>query len=301
MCRVVRKRSVIAQVNFREYGEDMGRTIRVLGSDACYGIVRSGFRAAENLVNAGRYDRLSQMFRTCVPLQADDPLTIETFFFSLKSSFEAEMFGQASPDSVGRMCDELVADPSDSALEVLVNFFERRYGFLDCLPFDFESSIANSMYEAVDAPNNAELGIRQHFYQLCTEFGWFLTSSTGDSPFGTRITYRYFIETCRAVFGDWIDQDVVYEGVRITNLHFGADDPRVTNVVYVTAEFDPTRFVSITNYTNLQANAFVVQGALSSFDWMAESENDSEDLQRVRREIVRYVRGWIEGGMIGTK
>ncbi|XP_052890395.1 putative serine protease K12H4.7 [Anopheles moucheti] len=291
--------SVIAQVNFREFGEDMGRTIRALGSDECYGIVRSGFRAAENLVNAGRYDRLSQLFRTCVPLQADDPLTIETFFFSLKSSFEAEMFSQI--DSVGRMCDELVADPADSALEVLANFVERRYGLLDCVPYDFESSIANSMYEAVDAPNNADFGIRQYLYQLCTEFGWFLTSSTGDSPFGTRITYRYFIENCRAVFGDWIDQDVVYEGVRITNLHFGADDPRVTKVVYVTAEFDPTRFLTLTNYTNLQANAFVVQGALSAFDWMPESETDSEDLLRVRREIVGYVRGWLEGGLIGTK
>uniref|UniRef100_A0A1Y9IVY9 Prolylcarboxypeptidase n=1 Tax=Anopheles minimus TaxID=112268 RepID=A0A1Y9IVY9_9DIPT len=293
--------SVIARVNFSEYGEDMGETIRVLGHDDCYGIVWRGFRTAENLIDAGLYGRLTEMFRTCVPLQADDPLTIETFFYGLKSSFEAEMYGQASPDSVRHMCDELMADPADTALEVLANFFERRYGSFDCVPFDFESNIASSMYEEVGAPNNADYGIRQRLYQLCTEFGWFLTSSTGDSPFGTRITYRYFIDTCRAVFGEWIDQDVVYDGVRLTNLHFGADDPRVTNVVYVNAQFDPTRFVSITEYNNLQANAFVIEGAVVTLDWMPESVTDSEDLRRIRQEIVAYVRGWVEGIMIGGR
>uniref|UniRef100_A0A1S4GJ94 Prolylcarboxypeptidase n=1 Tax=Anopheles gambiae TaxID=7165 RepID=A0A1S4GJ94_ANOGA len=285
--------SVIARVDFAEYGEDMGETIRTLGHDDCYGIVWRGFRTAENLIDAGLYGRLSEMFRTCVPLRADDPLTIETFFYGLKSSFEAEMFGQASPDSVTRMCAELLADPAETALEVLANFFERRYGAFDCVPFDFESNIASALDEEVGVPNNADFGIRQRTYQLCTEFGWFLTSSSGGSPFGTRITYRYFIDTCRAVFGEWIDQSVVYDGVRLTNLHFGADDPRVTNVVYVNAQHDPTRFVSLTDYTNLLANAFVIKGAVVSLDWMAETPLDSEDLLRVREEIVGYVVSWL--------
>uniref|UniRef100_A0A1Y9H2E9 Prolylcarboxypeptidase n=1 Tax=Anopheles dirus TaxID=7168 RepID=A0A1Y9H2E9_9DIPT len=287
--------SVIARVNFNEYGEDMGDTIRTLGHDDCYGVVWRGFRTAENLIDAGLYGRVSELFRTCEPLRADDPLTIETFFYGLKSSIEAEMFGQASPDSVGRMCDELLADPAETALEVLAHFFERRYAPFECVPFDFESNIASALYEEVGSPNNAEYGIRQRLYQLCTEFGWFLTSATGDSPFGTRITYRYFIDTCRAVFGDWIDQELVYDGVRLTNLHFGADDPRVTSVVYVNARYDPTRMVSITEYTNLQANAFVIEDAVVALDWMPDAGSDSEALRRVRREIEMYVRGWLHG------
>uniref|UniRef100_A0A240PPQ2 Prolylcarboxypeptidase n=1 Tax=Anopheles epiroticus TaxID=199890 RepID=A0A240PPQ2_9DIPT len=293
--------SVIARANFAEYGKDMGETIRTLGSDECYGVVWRGFRTAENLMDAGLYGLLTEMFRTCVPLRADDPLTIETFFFGLKGSFEAEMFGQASADSVTRMCDDLLADQADTALHVLANLFERRYGVFDCVPFDFESSVASALDEEVGVPNNAEYGIRQRLYQLCTEFGWFVTSATGDSPFGTRITYRYFIDTCRAAFGEWIDQEVVYEGVRLTNVHFGADDPRVTNVLYVNAQYNPTRLVSITNYTNLQANAFLIEGEVAAFDWMADAEIDSEDLRRVKREIVGYVTSWLGSGIVPVK
>ncbi|XP_053670596.1 putative serine protease K12H4.7 [Anopheles nili] len=292
--------SVVARVNFNEYGEDMGDTIRELGDDDCYGIVWRGFRTAENLVDAGMYGRLSEMFRSCVPLSGVDLLMVETFFYMLKSSLEAEMFGQANPASVRQMCAELTADPADTALEVLANFFHRRYAVLDCVPFDFESSVVSALIEQPDAVENAEYGIRARMYQLCTEFGWFLTSASGDSPFGTRITYRYFIETCRSVFGDWIDQEVVYEGVRLTNLGFGADDPRVTNVLYVNAQYDPTRLVSITSYSNLQANAFVIDGAVVALDWMADSDFDSDDLRRVRREIETYVRGWVDGGLIGS-
>ena len=79
----------------------------------------------------------------------------------------------------------------------------------------------------------------------------------------------------------------------MTNLHFGADDPRVTNVVYVNAQYDPTRFVSLTDYTNLLANAFVIKDAVVSLDWMAGTPLDSEDLLRVREEIVGYVMSWL--------
>ncbi|XP_052871243.1 putative serine protease K12H4.7, partial [Anopheles cruzii] len=282
--------SVIARVNFPEYGEDLGNTIRRLADDGCFGTIWRGFRTAENLIDAGLYGRVSEMFRTCEPLAADDPLTVETFFYGLKTSIEQEMFGEANPQSVVRMCQELASDSADTDLEVLANFFARRYAPFDCVALDFESNIASALYEDVGVPVNAELGVRQRLYQLCTEFGWFLTSSTsGDSPFGTRITYRYFIDTCRAVFGDWIDQEIVYDGVRLTNLHFGADDPRVTNALYVNAEFDPSRFVSITSYTNTNANAFVIDGALIAMDWLSPSDGDSDDLRLIKEEIKEYV------------
>ncbi|XP_058055617.1 putative serine protease K12H4.7 [Anopheles bellator] len=285
---------VIARVNFPEYGEDLGNTIRRLADDECFGTIWRGFRTAENLIDAGLYGRVSEMFRTCEPLAADDPLTVETFFYGLKTSIEQEMFGEANPQSVVRMCQELASDSAETDLEVLANFFARRYAPFDCIALDFESNIASAMYEEVGVPVNAELGIRQRLYQVCTEFGWFLTSSTSsNSPFGTRITYRYFIDTCRAVFGDWIDQEVVYDGVRLTNLHFGADDPRVTNALYVNAELDPNRLVSITSYRNQNANAFVVHGELASMDWQSQSDADSDDLRRIKDEIKEYVFSWL--------
>uniref|UniRef100_A0A182IUD0 Prolylcarboxypeptidase n=1 Tax=Anopheles atroparvus TaxID=41427 RepID=A0A182IUD0_ANOAO len=288
--------SVIARVNFNEYGEDIGNTIRTFGHDDCYGVIWRGFRTAENLLDAGLYGRISELFRSCEPLQASDPLSVETFFFALKGSFEAEMFGQATYESVTRMCAELEADPADTALEVLANFFERRYADFDCIPYDFESNVASSLYEEVGVPTNAEFGIRQRLYQLCTEFGWFLTSASGDSPFGTRVTYRYFIDTCRAAFGDWITQEIVYEGVRLTNLHYGADDPRVTNVLYVNAEFDPTRLVSITNYTNVLANAFVIDQAVVALDWLPPNDSDPEAIKLIQREIEGYINLWVSNG-----
>uniref|UniRef100_A0A182IQ52 Uncharacterized protein n=1 Tax=Anopheles atroparvus TaxID=41427 RepID=A0A182IQ52_ANOAO len=140
---------------------------------------------------------------------------------------------------------------------------------------------------------NVEGGVRQRLYQLCTEFGWFLTSSSGASPFGTRITYRYFIDYCRVAFGDWITQEVVYDGVRLTNLHYGADDPSVTNVVYVNAEFDPTRLISITNYTIVLANAFIIDRAVVALEWMSPNENDPAAIKLIHREIEGYINLWL--------
>uniref|UniRef100_A0A1I8JUL4 Prolylcarboxypeptidase n=1 Tax=Anopheles funestus TaxID=62324 RepID=A0A1I8JUL4_ANOFN len=286
--------TVRATVNFEEFTEDFGNTIRIKGSDECYNSIFRAFHTAENLLDAGLTETVSDIFNTCDPIDADSPLQVQLFLHLMVLSLEISMFEDFNIENVARVCETLTDDQYDTPMQALAAYLQDRYDDIrDCFDLSFENFISILGDESLDAVQNQQYGLRQLNYHICTEFGYFQTAASPYQPFGSKVTYDLFLEECAAVFGEWLSSDVLYDGVRLTNFHFGATDPRITNVLYTNGGIDPFRHVSITEYTNLLANARVTPAAFYTEDIRAISGFDSEEMLETKHMAEEYIITWL--------
>ncbi|XP_052889979.1 putative serine protease K12H4.7 [Anopheles moucheti] len=285
---------VRATANFEEFAEEVGIIIRNRAGAQCYNRIFQAFHTAQNLIDAGVTELISEMFNTCDPVDTTQPLEIELFFYAMMLSLEAAMVEDLDADNINRVCDVITDEQYDTGLEGLANFLVERYSDArECFDLSLENFVQYLTDPAIDAPANVQFGLRQATYQDCTEFGYFETTSSPNQPFGNRVTYDLFLAECQAGYGDFLTQEVVYEGIRLTNFHFGSTDPRTTNVLFTSAEIDPLRAVSITEYTNLLANARVTPGAFITQDIMSISGLDSEELLETKHMAEQYISTWL--------
>ncbi|XP_058448626.1 putative serine protease K12H4.7 [Malaya genurostris] len=285
---------VEARLNFMEYAFEIGEVIREYGSDDCYSTIWRGFRTGENLIDSGLSSTISNVFNTCLPVNGDDTLDVESFFYNLKEAFQSAILqSPQTTESTEKLCHELGNSTGQTDLHVLAEWAVNRYYYLDCLPFDFATSI--EVFRNIDknVPQNRIVGLRQRMFQFCTEFGWFLTGDFPDQPFGYRVTINFFLGFCQSVYGDWLTGDVVEDGVHLTNLHFGGQNPHITKVLFTNGGLDPMRDISITDYHQSQANAIVIPGYFNSPDLNSISGYNSPQLIQAKHDIQMYIESWL--------
>ncbi|XP_052867836.1 putative serine protease K12H4.7 [Anopheles cruzii] len=285
---------VRATSSFPEFAEDVGQLIRSYGGDECYNRIFQAFHTAQNLLDAGQTTLLSNMFNTCDPINVSDPIEVELFFFAMMLSLEAAMVEDLEIESLERVCNALTSTQFDTGLDALSNLLMDRYADArECFDLSFENFVRYLTDEDIEAEQNLEYGLRQSNYHDCTEFGLFPTLSSANQPFGDRVTYALFLAECQAAFGEWLTQEVVFDGVRLTNFHFGATDPRTTNVLFTHGARDPIRHLGITSYTNLLANARVTPGEFLGADIVSISGFDSEELLETKHMAEEYIVTWL--------
>ncbi|KFB38638.1 hypothetical protein ZHAS_00006026 [Anopheles sinensis] len=286
--------TVRATVNFNEFVEDFGNTIRIKGSTECHNAIFRAFHTAENLLDAGRTDIVSSMFNTCDDIDPENSLQVELFLHLMVLSLELSMFDDYDLENFERVCDQLTDDQYDTPMEALAAFLKNRYAEIrECFDLSFENFISILGETDIDAPQNLEYGLRQLNYHVCTEFGYFQTAQSPYQPFGSKVTYDLFLQECEAVFGEWLTEDIIYEGVRLTNFHYGATDPRTTNVLFTNGGIDPFRHVSITEYQNLLANARVTPAAFFTEDIRSISGYDSAEMLETKNMAEQYITSWL--------
>ncbi|XP_058824144.1 putative serine protease K12H4.7 [Topomyia yanbarensis] len=285
---------VDARFNFKEYAFEIGEVIRTHGSDDCFSTIWRGFRTGENLFDSGLSTTVTELFNTCAPVNTEDQLDIETFFYNVKEGLQSAILQSPQrPESTETLCHELGNSTAQTDLHVLAEWIANHYSNLDCLPFDFNTTVQAHQNIEITAPENSVLGLRQRIYQFCTEFGWFLTADSADQPFGYRVTMNFFLNFCRAVYGDWVSSEVVVDGVHLTNMHFGGKNPRVTSALFTNGGLDPIRDISITEYHQAQSGAIVIPGYFNSPDLNSISGYDSPALLEAKHEIQMYIESWL--------
>ncbi|XP_001659437.2 putative serine protease K12H4.7 [Aedes aegypti] len=284
-----------ARFNFKEYAEEVGELIRDYGSNECYSQIWRAFRTAENLIDAGLGSTVSELFNTCEPIVTDDitMLDVETFFWHVKTALQRGVLDEQDTDTTNELCERLNNSTEATDLQTIANWVHEFYDFLDCMPFDFDAAIDAHQYVDPKVPENAVYGLRQRTYQLCTEFGWFLTADSHDQPFGYRVSMYFFLNVCRAVYGDWLNSQVVYDGVHLTNMHFGGQNPRISNVFFTNGGLDPVRDVSITEYYLAGSGATVIPGYFGSEDLHSISGYNSPEMLEAKHTVHAFIESWL--------
>lgn len=71
----------------------------------------------------------------------------------------------------------------------------------ECMIIDYEYTIESERETEWNA-TAVEVGYRQFSYQLCSQIGWFHSSTSPDQPFGSNFPVDVFHEACEAIFGE---------------------------------------------------------------------------------------------------
>ncbi|XP_001659436.2 putative serine protease K12H4.7 [Aedes aegypti] len=282
-----------ARFNFKEYAMEIGELIRDYGTNECYSQIWRAFRTAENLMDAGLANTVTDLFNTCERVDTETMLDVETFFYNVKEALQRAILSEQDTETTEELCENLNNSTEATDLHTIANWIEDFYYYLDCMPFDFDTTVAAHQFEEIGYPENAILGLRQRVYQFCTEFGWFLTADSPDQPFGYRVTMYFFLNFCRSVFGDWVTSEVVADGVHLTNMHFGGKNPRISNVLFTNGALDPVRDVGITEYKQPSSDAIVIPGYFNSPDLNSISGYNSPELLEAKHLIHKYVELWV--------
>ncbi|EAA43688.5 AGAP004015-PA [Anopheles gambiae str. PEST] len=289
--------TVLASFDFQEHAGDIGEMIRRFGGNECYSMIWVAFRTAQYLIDAGLDQTVTSLLNTCEPIEPGKLLDVETLFYHLKLAIQEAMLGQQSTAKIRDVCEAMMNSTEETALHDLAGWLNVYYANLPCNPFDFDTNMEAAQVLQPGAPENALLGLRQTQYQACTEFGWFRTTDLDEQPFGDRVTMHFFLSACRALFGEWVTDAVIYEGVRLTNLHYGGQDPRSTNVLFTNGEFDPNRLVSITSYINPLSYAYVVPNEFLYSEIYSIAEEDSTELVTIKQSIQSFIGLWLGDGL----
>ena len=234
---------VDARMNFPEYFEAIGEDLQNFGSESCYRRIWRAFRTMENLIEGGRSEVLDEMFHLCHPINVTNSLDVEHFFQMLSEAVSVGIIN-GGYTYVEDLCEWVTDNDITNDLVAFSEWFMVEHRSPGCFGTTFQEVIefhAESEWNVLGVLT----GRRQFQYLLCTEYGWFTTTSSDNQPFGSQITVNYFTELCRQVFGEWISEDNIRENTERTNVVFGGSRPVITNAFFTNGGLDPHRSINV--------------------------------------------------------
>ncbi|KAJ8705926.1 hypothetical protein PYW07_010703 [Mythimna separata] len=143
---------LLAQENFPEYLEVVAEAIREQGGETCLNNIEEAMRQLVVLVNStAGANQVSEMFKTCTPLQAGIPLDVATFFwYGITETFAGLVQG-ASPGDIPAACVKLNDTSVASHVQRLANYITSDSWNQPCIETRYTQVVANHRNTSFDA------------------------------------------------------------------------------------------------------------------------------------------------------
>ncbi|XP_065208204.1 putative serine protease F56F10.1 isoform X2 [Planococcus citri] len=138
-------------------------------------------------------------------------------------------------------------------------------------------------------------GERQWNYQLCTEFGFYQTSSKSSDLFGAHIPSKYFTKSCEDVFGPEFNETRLNHGIYRTNTMYGGKKINVGNLVFVHGSNDPWKALGVTHVPkNAPYEIILINGTAHCGDIDPYEDGDKEELKEAQNKIKTILQSWLQ-------
>lgn len=189
--------TVVAIKDYGAYLTNVAEDIRVIGGQECYHNTELAFNRMEQLYGSGSYAELEAVFNVCDPFTPGDMIEGSVFFAGYSLTL-GTIIRYSHQFGVESLCGYY--ENHDDPMVALGSFLGAFFGD-ECVPISGYSQLtifANVTWESFAHVN----GMRQITYQFCREFGWYVSSSGGNHPFGNRFPIELFQQQCQYVFGD---------------------------------------------------------------------------------------------------
>lgn len=121
----------------------------------------------------------------------------------------------------------------DDDVSAVVNFVLKAFDYPPCIEISY-NSVIKEMSNVTDFS-----GIRQWFYQSCSEFGWYPTSGSQNQPFGSKFPLDLYTSICAELFGKEYSYPLIETYIAETNKLLGGRNPNVSNVYMIKGQLDP--------------------------------------------------------------
>lgn len=276
--------AVYDQFQFKELS---GAVYRHIGGNTCYNHIQSGFAQMEDMVYNGRQNELREWFHICN--EFEDDLDIH-MFFSLTSEVFSLLAQFDQITNVAGVCELLDNGSHASSAEGIAAVFVYVIDELggedeECIDIDYEAVVEGERQTQWDEPVVA-FGLRQYTYQLCTQLGWYHSSTSNFQPFGSSFPAYFRHQACGDIF-DFYSRELGVANFARFNTVRGGLNPGASNVFYTHGQLDPTRTVGVQTTFEESSPVLVINGASQGNDLGPSSEDDSADLTEAR-EVIRY-------------
>ncbi|XP_043940170.1 thymus-specific serine protease-like [Protopterus annectens] len=223
---------VRAEMDFTGYNKVVSQSLSdpvVGGSPKCRRATAEAFHIVEQMVNDGKFAQLTEDYMACEQLTSED---CAEFVSDLADIFMgAVQYNKEAPTyNIAKFCN-IMSNKSlgttYSRLIVAVKQYMEDMS-LHCMDYSYKKSLAdlrNTTFSPVG------VGLRQWYYQTCTEFGYYQTCEDESCPFSRLMTLEAQLDICSKVFG--IDPKSVEQAVKFTNEYYGADHPKSSRIIFV--------------------------------------------------------------------
>ncbi|XP_037043766.1 putative serine protease K12H4.7 isoform X2 [Bradysia coprophila] len=275
-------------VDFDQFKVATGAAFRNVGGDSCYDAMDLGFDRVQEMVDADQWDELTEAFYLCDPLEPEDLphlFSIVAEIYAIQPQFSDEYTMEQTCATI-----EEAGSTVESIAHVILAFIDPAAG--QCFNIDYDDIIENERRTEWDAPAVLS-GYRQWTYQLCSQIGWFHTSTSPDQPFGDNFGVDLYHAGCQAVFGERFTEERLENNSDRFNTLFGGLNPDVTNAVFVYGQHDPWSVIGRRTDLNGDAVAIVIEGATMGKDLGPATYVDSDAVAEAKEQIEEIIRGWL--------
>lgn len=159
-----------------------------------------------------------------------------------------------------------------------------------------EMTAQGAMSTEVSDYNNG-VGMRQWYYQSCTEYGYWQNANPdrSQSTRSTLIDLDYHRQVCQRLFA--INTPANTASINNT-LYYPLMDELVSNIFFTNGENDPWSLLSLAekngNAINAKLDYYLIQGAAHCDDLHSPSGYDSESVREARSKMESLIGQWLK-------
>ncbi|CRL08701.1 CLUMA_CG021225, isoform A [Clunio marinus] len=206
-----------AVFDFTQMLEAIANTLVQVGGLQCYRQIERAYEQLEGFLQNQEYELIENSLNVCNNI-TNTTIGIGTLMNGLAVSY-ATRFTEGPPSETEEFCELMTSDLNDDDAFTRYARYSRLV-FSDCIFIDYVA--LRGLFSANEwTMPGAQIGFRQIFYQTCSEFARFSTSSSQFHPFGSRFPAEVFIDGCTDVFGPTFDEDFIRRQVDLTNIMLG--------------------------------------------------------------------------------
>ncbi|KAL5290289.1 hypothetical protein ACFFRR_009935 [Megaselia abdita] len=275
---------LLAKVNFVEYKEVTGQSIRQMGGEACYNRIENAVAELESMMFNNRAAEVKALFKLCNNFNPSNDLDVYSFFGEISDIF-AGIVQTHRGNSIQKACADVMKGDNDVeglATFVLKQTYNPKYG---CVDVTYQALV-----EAMGDTSDSSYMMRQWFYQTCNEYGWYQTSGSKLQPFGTKFPEDLYINACKDAYSEYFTKNTIYENIAATNEFFGALNPGTDNVYFTHGQLDPWRAMGLQE----EGKATVIPEHAHCMDFGSISDSDTAEMKASKVKVAELVRTWLK-------
>lgn len=283
---------VLAQLNFKSYDEVVKQSLTASSPQCAKNVHSAALQVADALQKPGMAANFTKKFNLCATLDLKEKEDVSNFIESLAGNFQGIV--QYNKDN------RITSNPITTTVDDLCNIMTNksvgdlidRYAAVNTL-LNKDECIDVSYYDSIRELQNdvAPSDSRSWIYQTCTEFGWYQTSSSRQEIFGSGFNLQFFINQCKAIYGEDFDSSRIVEGIKRSNTIYGQKNivDHVTNVIFVQGSLDPWHVLGVYKSTNNKAPAVLINGTAHCANMYPPASTDLPQLVEARKKIVEFI------------
>jgi pimeloyl-ACP methyl ester carboxylesterase len=230
-------------------------------------------------------NKLNQMKTLFEASEVQDP--VDFLYLIADTGAAAVQYGMRD-----KFCTALASSPTP--LAGYAEFAKNLYKSMGVSAVDMTAQGALSEAHA-DYKNG--IGMRQWYYQSCTEYGYWQNANP-DSSQSTRsalINLNYHRQVCQRLFG--LNEPAHTELLNNT-FYYPLMNELVSNIYFTNGANDPWSLLSLTekndNATNPNLNYYLIEGAAHCEDLHSPASDDSKSLRDARTTMESLIGLWLK-------